>query len=203
MEDKIILKVIEGDWVKAYPFFETFKKSPYYQVLLETYENLNTDILYKSRVHGQGHIERTILFALLLSYHYGLSKEDTDILRYAASLHDTQRKSDGYDTEHGYYAALYSASLSGLPEREGKILQAVMAAHSRDDSKMEESLRDFVSEEDLPRAKKLASYFKDCDGLDRVRLKDLDTSFLRNDFSKDLADFSTDLYKNYKSEENE
>lgn len=197
----IILDILNQDlWLDDYDFFKDFRNSSYYKILLDTYENLNTEILYQSKIHGQGHIERVILFAMLLSFKYGLNQNDTDILRYAASLHDTKRVDDSYDTEHGYRAALYSIEYARVDDKDVKTLQAVLAVHSRSDKKMDDTINEFFVE-DFSRAKRLSNFFKDSDGLDRVRLNDLDERFLRNDFSKEMVDFAKDLYKSYKERE--
>jgi hypothetical protein len=193
-----ILEILENEnWMENYDFFNEFKNSSYYDVLLDTYENLNTDILFDSHVHGQDHIERVIFYALVLAWKYDLDEKDTDILRYAASLHDTQRVSDGYDTEHGHRAAQESAKYAHKLDGEDlEILKGVMACHARNDKLMEESIREF-DVKDMDRALKLAKLFKDSDGLDRVRLGDLKTKFLRNKFTHDLVDFAQDLYDAY------
>lgn len=197
----IILDILNQDlWLDDYDFFSDFRKSDYYEILLDTYKNLNTDILYKSKIHGQGHIERVILFAMLLSFKYELNINDTDVLRYAASLHDTKRVDDSYDTEHGYRAALYSIDYAKVDKSDIKTLQAVLAVHSRTDNLMDDTIDEFFVE-DFNRAKRLSKFFKDSDGLDRVRLGDLDERYLRNDFSKVMVDFAKDLYKSYKERE--
>ncbi|MSS77904.1 hypothetical protein FYJ26_05660 [Anaerococcus sp. WCA-380-WT-2B] len=197
----IILDILNQDsWLDDYDFFKDFRKSSYYKILLDTYRNLNTDILYKSKVHDQGHIERVILFAMLLSYKYKLNSNDTDVLRYAASLHDTKRVDDSYDTEHGYRAALYSIDFAKIDASDKKTLQAVLAAHSRIDKKMDDTIKEFFVE-DFDRAKRLSKFFKDSDGLDRVRLDDLDEKFLRYDFSKEMVGFAKRLFIAYKERE--
>lgn len=193
----LILEILNEDkWLDDYKFFKDFKNSSYYETLIDTYQNLNTDILYKSRIHGQGHIERVILLSLLLSFYYKLDKNDTDILRYAASLHDTKRVDDSYDTEHGYRAALYSIDYAKIDENDKNILQAVLATHSRPDKDMDKTIEEFFVK-DMDRARYLSKLFKDADALDRVRLGDLDQKYLRNDFSHDLVDFSERLFEKY------
>ncbi|MGO3017776.1 MAG: HD domain-containing protein [Anaerococcus sp.] len=194
-----ILEVLNNEkWLDKYEFFKEFRETDYYKLLLETYENLNREILFKSHIHGQSHIERVILFALVLSWKYELDRADTDILRYAASLHDTRRENDGYDTEHGYRAAMESVEYAyDLSDEDKEILKGVMAAHSRNDKFMEKSIKEFDIK-DIPRAMKLAKMFKDCDGLDRVRIGDLSTKFLRNGFSHEITDFAQELYDTYK-----
>lgn len=193
----IILEILNEDkWLEDYKFFNDFKNSSYYKILLDTYKNLNTKILYQSKIHGQGHIERVIFISMLLAFNYKLDKNDTDILRFAASLHDTKRVDDSYDTEHGYRAALYSIDYAKINENDKNILQAVLAVHSRPDKQMDETIEEFFVK-DMDRARYLSKLFKDADALDRVRLGDLNEKYLRNDFSHDLIDFSNKLFEKY------
>lgn len=193
---RMIEIITKEDWIKEYDFFNEFKESAYFDVLLDTYENLNTDILFDSRIHGQDHIERVIFYALVLSWKYNLDRRDTDILRYAASLHDTQRQNDGWDTEHGRRAAIESIDYATVDPDDKNILQAVITAHSDDDKNLDDTIKEFdVIDND--RAVFLAKLFKDADALDRVRINMLDTSYLRNDFSRELVDFAYLLYEKY------
>ena len=133
-----------------------------------------------------------------MAFHYKLDQRDTDVLRNAASLHDTKRVNDGWDTEHGHRAALESISYSYADKADDGVIQAVIAAHSTDDKIMDETIREFIKDgDDFERTKRLAKLFKDADGLDRVRINHLDPAYLRNDFSKDLVDFAYDLYDRF------
>jgi hypothetical protein len=188
--------ITKENWIKEYDFFNKFKESPYFDVLLETYENLNTDILFKSKVHGQAHIERVIFYSLILSWKYNLDKRDTDILRYAASLHDTKRENDGWDVEHGRRAAIDSIDYAKINPDDKNILQAVITAHSANDNDMKDIIEEFEVK-NFDRAIFLTKLFKDADGLDRVRINRLDTSYLRNEFSKEIVDFAYVLFEKY------
>lgn len=195
-----ILEILNNEnWIKDYDFYDKFMASSYLDKLREAYEKLNTDILFTSHIHGKDHIERVIFFSVLLSFAYKLDEADTNILINAASLHDTRRVNDGWDTEHGPRAARESIQYAHDIKKEDKeILQAVIAAHSRDDNKMDETIREFVkNEDDFPRAKRLAKFFKDADGLDRVRINLLDPAYLRNDYSKGLVNFSYKLFEKF------
>lgn len=194
-----IIDILENeDWIKSYPFIDDFMKSEYYDILKDTYERLNTDILFDSNIHGKDHIERVIFFTHLLAFHYGLDKKDTDVLRNAASLHDTKRVNDGWDTDHGHRAAVESIGYSYADRADDRVVQAVIAAHAADDKIMDETLREFINEDDdFERTKRLAKYFKDSDGLDRVRINHLNPDYLRNDFSKDLVDLAYELYDRF------
>ena len=188
--------VTQDEWIKQYDFFNKFKASSYFDTLIDTYDNLNTDILFKSKIHGQAHIERVIFFSIVLSWNYELDKRDTDIMRYAASLHDTKRENDGWDIDHGRRAALNSIEHAHIERFDKNILQAVITAHSANDDDMDMVIRQY-NVEDKKRAEFLAKLFKDADALDRVRINMLNTSFLRNSFSFDLVDFAYVLYDKY------
>lgn len=194
-----IIEILENeDWIRSYPFIDDFMKSEYYDILKDTYDRLNTDILFDSNIHGKDHIERVIFFTHLLAFHYNLDKRDTDVLRNAASLHDTKRVNDGWDTEHGHRAAVESIGYSYADKADDRVVQAVIAAHAAEDEFMDETLREFINEDDdFDRAKRLAKFFKDSDGLDRVRINHLDPAYLRNDFSKDLVDLAYELYDRF------
>lgn len=192
-----MLDLVNNDkWIEDYEFFRDFKASPYFDVLIDTYENLNTDILFKSEIHGQAHIERVIFYAMVLSWKYGLDKNDTDLMRSVASLHDTKRENDGWDTDHGRRAANESYMYAKIDESDLPVLRAMMTAHSAPDSQMEDIIREYKVE-DFDRTLFLAKLFKDSDGLDRVRINRLDPAYLRNDFSKELVDFAYTLYDRY------
>ena len=196
---RVIEIFTQEDWVKAYDFYEGFSSSPYFDTLEKAYQDLNEDILFRSNIHGKDHIERVIFFAVLLAYAHDLDEADTNILVNAASLHDTRRVNDGWDTDHGERAAKESIKYSqNVSENDKPILQGIIAAHSRDDKIMEETIREFLNDEnDLERALSLAKYFKDADGLDRVRINHLDPAYLRNSYSKDLVDFAYEFYEKY------
>ena len=192
-----MVEILQNDeWIREYEFFNEFAASPYFDKLLETYENLNTEILYDSHIHGQDHIERVIFFALVLAWKYELDQRDTDILRYAASLHDTKRENDGWDVDHGRRAAIESIDYAYIDKADIPVLQAIMTAHSAPDENIEIYMDEFAADE-FDRALYLAKLFKDSDGLDRVRINRLDPAYLRNDFSSELVDFSYRLYENY------
>ena len=194
-----IIDILEKeDWIRSYPFIDDFVKSEYYDILKDTYDRLNTDILFVSNIHGQDHIERVIFFTHILAFHYDLDKKDTDVLRNAASLHDTKRVNDGWDTEHGHRAAVESIGYSYADKDDDRVVQAVIAAHAAEDEFMDETIRKFINEDDdFERTKRLAKFFKDSDGLDRVRINHLDPAYLRNDFSKELVDLAYELYNRF------
>lgn len=194
-----IIDILENDkWIRNYDFFYDFMRSTYYENLIDSYRRLNREILFKSHIHGPAHIERVIFFSHLLAFLNDLNFYDLDVLRNAASLHDTKRRDDSYDPAHGPRAAIESIGYSYARKKDKKIIQAVIAAHSPEDRAMDKIITNFIDpEDDFERAKFLAKLFKDADGLDRVRINHLDPRYLRNSHSKNLVDLAYDLYKNF------
>ena len=133
-----------------------------------------------------------------MAFYNKLDFYDLDVLRNAASLHDTKRRDDSYDPAHGPRAAVESIGYSYARDEDKKILQAVIAAHSPEDEAMDKIIKNFIGpEDDFDRAKYLAELFKDADALDRVRINRLDPKYLRNSYSKTLVDLAYDLYKHF------
>ncbi|MDO5046950.1 MAG: hypothetical protein Q4D88_00225 [Anaerococcus sp.] len=194
-----VIDILKNDsWVRKYDFYPDFLESDYFNLLIDTYETLNEDILFKSKVHGKDHIERVIFYTLVLSFAYKLDYDDTNILRDAASLHDTRRVNDGWDIDHGRRAAEESIKYAKTKKEDQDILKAVITAHSTNDKHMEDIIKEFVKDQSQrPRALKLAKLFKDSDGLDRVRINRLDPAYLRNDYSLGLVDFAYEFYENF------
>lgn len=194
-----LIDILENEeWIRKYDFYEEFMKSSYYKYLIDSYNKLNREILFKSHIHGPDHIERVIFFSHLLAFLNKLDFYDLDVLRNAASLHDTKRRDDSYDPGHGPRAAIESISYSYARDEDRKIIQAVIAAHSPEDRAMEKIVTNFIGpDDDFERAMFLAKLFKDADALDRVRINHLDPKYLRNSHSKDLVDLAYDLYEHF------
>lgn len=194
-----IIDILENEeWIRKYDFYQAFMNSSYYESLVDSYKKLNKEILFKSHIHGPDHIERVIFFVHLLAFYNKLDFYDLDVLRNAASLHDTRRRDDSYDPAHGPRAAVESIGYSYARDEDKKILQAVIAAHSPEDEAMDKIIKNFIGpEDDFDRAKYLAELFKDADALDRVRINRLDPKYLRNSYSKTLVDLAYDLYKHF------
>jgi hypothetical protein len=183
-----------GDWGEDTPLIQGLQQWELYPVLVETYLTLNEDALYKSRVHGSGHIHRVLLFAALIAWQEALDEETTRQYFRAACYHDVGRTFDGYDIYHGARSALRLEALTGQTGENLVDLKAAVTAHARPDSDMESIVR-YHQPADYDRAMKLTKLLKDADNLDRVRLGDLKPQFLRHDSAKALVDFSWRLFR--------
>ena len=188
-ENRILSLLEQGDWGEDAPLIQGLKTWRFYPLLVETYRTMDEDALYKSRVHGSGHIHRVLLFAALIAWQEGLEEEDVRQYFRAACYHDVGRTFDGFDLYHGARSALQLEDLTGKTGEALVELQAAVTAHAHPDADMETILRSFQPE-DYPRTVELTCLLKDADNLDRVRLKDLDAKFMRHKAAKDLVPFA-------------
>lgn len=121
-------------------------------------------------IHGIGHMARVLVWQELLArllISEGIAL-DHEALRWAAVTHDTQRATDGIDAAHGARAAqwvqqhLHSTLAAGTLETVAYLNRWHVPADSA-----------------APQMTPELAVFKDADGLDRVRLGDLDPRYLR------------------------
>ncbi len=165
------------------------KQSPCYALLLEAYAKLQTGQLYASDYHGSDHIERVMLLGAIIAQQQGFAPRDTELLLIACSYHDIGRVDDSRDDRHGRRSADKLAGLRGLglDAEELRIVQAAVATHSTKDRMLDA----FAEEYGVPAAKmalcrRVCKALKDADNLDRVRIHDLDVSYLRYPESRQL-----------------
>lgn len=178
--------------------------SPYGSEMLLAFSTLKRSELYKSWLHGQGHIERVIMLGALVAMGEGFSHEDTRLALFACSYHDIGRSNDRRDDYHGTVSADMIVSrglvdiIPGIGRREIAILQAAIATHSMHDSDLGMNMRKYgVAQEDVERCTRICWCLKDADNMDRVRLDDLDPSYLRHESSKGMVDTCWYLLNNY------
>ena len=184
------------DWDELQPLVDRFQAWEYYPLFLRAIETLNLEVLYESAIHGLGHIERTICHGAMCAMDEALSRADTALLLDACSYHDIGRSRDGLDFEHGGVAARFIGLVTGRTGEELLILKGAVDAHSRKESQLPEILEKYHAA-DAERAKNIAQLLKDADGLDRVRIWDLDVKFLRRQSSVRREAFAQELYNRY------
>lgn len=188
-ENRILSLLEQGTWGEDEALIQGLKGWRLYPLLLETYRTMDEGALYKSRVHGSGHIHRVLLFAALIAWQEGLEEETVRQYFRAACYHDVGRTFDGFDLYHGARSALRLEELTGQTGEALVELKAAVTAHAHPDADMESILRSFQPE-DYPRTVQLTCLLKDADNLDRVRLKDLDAKFIRHPSAKALVPFA-------------
>ncbi len=173
-----------------------FKHSMYIELWKQAMTSLHTEVLYHSKLHGKGHIERTMLFGALLAMKSSLSRVDVALLLLGCSYHDVGRVSDRVDDDHGARSAQQVGDITGLPEGETlNILCVMVEAHSLDDTDLDDVIAKYHVK-DTVRARNLALLLKDADALDRVRIAHLlDPSYFRFSCSHVLLPFAFRLYE--------
>ena len=125
-------------------------------------------------IHGILHAHRVLFLADKISRWYFLTDREKDILGLACCYHDIGRVNDWGDRRHGELSCKKIIELKlldriELSSEDKKLILRLIEAHCIEDSA-------FVG---TKREKLLFKILKDADGLDRVRLHDLDPTHLR------------------------
>lgn len=143
-----------------------------------------------STLHGVAHVARVIIHSFLLVDVLGLHEESTSAWA-AAYVHDIGRTHDGRCNRHGAYALKRLGELAhvrdllikgGVADNDWEVISVTVEEHCR---------------EDLPKNHPYwlqTAILKDADGLDRVRLGDLNAELLRFSESRELIPFARKLY---------
>ncbi len=201
-EECLALELLAGgNWGEDQRLTDAFLVSPACGLLREALGELQRDKLYRSHVHGVGHIERTMVHGAMGAWAERLGEADSRLLLRMCAYHDTGRVCDYLDGAHGARSAEKLAALTGLEGEDLKIAMAGVEAHSVGDPLMEEILRKYAPA-DLTRARLLAQHLKDADGLDRVRIHDLNPDYLRRPASRERGRFAQVLFDRYAALEN-
>ena len=198
MEQKSIMQQLleDNQWDIFQPLMDRVRQWEYWPDFEYALAHLKRDALYTSAVHGEGHIERVLLHGAFCAMEDRLDRRDTLLLLNACSYHDVGRINDWLDAEHGHRSAEKLADLTGYSGQDLIIMQAIVDAHSRPDEELEKTLRSYQPE-DYARTLRLAELLKDADGLDRVRIHNLSTRYLRRPASVERADFAMYLFSRY------
>ena len=200
MEDRtspMLALLARRDWGEEQPRVDDLLASPYGAALLKALGTLQRGVLYQSHVHGLGHIERTMVHGAMCAKAEGLDEADTALLMDMCAYHDTGRESDWLDNAHGYRSSLKLAALTGRTGEELKLMMAGVEAHSIGDKYLEDVIRKHGPADPL-RGIRLARLLKDSDGLDRVRIRDLNPKYLRFESSRKRVRFAQLLFDRYR-----
>jgi hypothetical protein len=145
---------------------------------------------HASDIHGQKHVARVMVHGFLLVDLLGQPQHAAPLWA-CIYLHDLARLHDGVSREHGA-----DAVMQNLPALRPFFAEAGVAEESFAAIETAVSWHSLVQE--LPKEHPhwpLTALLKDADGLDRVRLGDLDPTYLRYDASKELVDYAEGLYR--------
>ena len=144
-------------------------------------------------IHGVSHTLRVMFHAAEIADALGVATWERDTVVLAALWHDIGRTHDGADYYHGAKSA---GKVVGLGLHEGveqfRLDLALYAVthHSGDEGHGERAAGWFDDEE---AALRIFRILKDADGLDRVRLRNLDPSRLRLPGSSDRVERAEEL----------
>jgi len=160
-------------------------------------QNINPDYFHKPNgIHGVTHTKRVLFLVELLAALENLAETERDILSMAAVYHDIGRTHDGADRAHGYSSFSKAEKLSIIHFENLEDCNAVkylIETHCLNDEEAFALVMDYPLQEPS-RAQKLLKFFKDADGLDRVRINDLNPAMLRLDLSRALVELAEELY---------
>jgi len=146
--------------------------------------------LHRSTLHGQAHVGRVMIHALRLVEATGVV-DDARTVWAAVYLHDVARTHDGKEPGHGAAAWRRLETLpavrnlferAGVREADLPAIQAAVTRHSRGEAS-----------EGSPH-QRVTDLLKDADGLDRVRLGDLNPRALRTPEARAMVEFARRLY---------
>jgi len=146
--------------------------------------------LHASDIHGQAHVARVLVHGLRLIEATGFV-EELPRLWAAVYLHDLSRHHDGVCHRHGADAW---ARLATLPSVQALLIRGGVC--KADHPAIEFAITIHCKGEPLRSDPywRLASLLKDADGLDRVRLGDLDPKYLRHGEARSMVGFAERLY---------
>jgi HD superfamily phosphodiesterase len=141
-----------------------------------------------SGIHGMGHAARVLIWAnRIAEWMLSLGQSvDIEAARWAAVLHDIRRENDGWDAGHGKRAGIWLNNNSPkLPIAFSPLLlsKVVFACSFHD-----------VCDEQISKWAPELLCLKDADGLDRVRIQDLNPSFLRTKCARATVDLAQELF---------
>ena len=204
MKSALIINEKLDQWAGENARIGELMKSEYSRLLREAYKSLDVSMLYQSRVHGNGHIERTMLLGAMIAQALKLSVHESRMLLLCCSYHDIGRHNDLYDISHGNIAAKKLMSSDMKPKFRGysaedfKIMQAAITLHSIRDTEIDNVAQRYgIDANSMARYYRIAKCLKDSDNLDRVRIGDLDTKHLRHQESIDMVSDAQWIFDEY------
>jgi hypothetical protein len=146
---------------------------------------------HRSTLHGQAHVARVMVHATRLIAATGWTGEAPRLWA-AVYIHDIARTHDGYCVVHGRAAYEKLATLPLVRD-----LFARGGVGEADHPAIETAVVHHCKPKELDRAHphyRLTSLLKDADGLDRVRLRDLNPDYLRNSHALGMVGFAQVLF---------
>lgn len=186
--------------------------------LAEEYQSIRQHLLleepfeHPNGVHGVKHTRRVLLHCISLSNAIGLSPVERGVLTTSAIYHDIGRKHEWECKEHGRWSVEkidklnlpmtylsvddnHDLSIGYLSDEGESAVRFIIIYHCLPDEEAEKALEKMEEGYAKELIRKLYPIFKDADALDRVRLGDLDPTFLRTKEARQRVRFADEVYK--------
>lgn len=185
------------DLIKISEFIPPMQAAGITQQYSRYVRQIKTEWFHNPRgIHALSHTKRVLLMVLMLAYLEDCSEKDTQLLCQAAIYHDIGRKTDGYDTKHGFasYQKMLTKDLLKPSQERAETLRFIVENHAIADISALNQLNKYhlgSSDETI----QLYNIFKDADGLDRVRINDLNPKYLRTNSAPRLLMVAHQLYQ--------
>jgi HD superfamily phosphodiesterase len=150
---------------------------------------------HPSTIHGLSHTRRVLIHAHAIAGSVGLEPAEFEALVHAVAWHDIGRTHDGHDPEHGAKSVARIARLGLARGIHRQILARVLFAIELHSTHDEAAVERAAALDDAERRSFLRVIWtlKDADGLDRVRIHDLDPSQLRFPVSRERVELAWKL----------
>ena len=140
-------------------------------------------------IHGIAHAARVLVWANRIGAQLMMDRTDLNIevVRWSAVLHDVGRLSDGWDAGHGARSAAWVVQhRDNLPVAlENEVIEQIQYCCQWHE----------IKDGDIPIMTQELMCLKDADGLDRVRINDLNPDYLRTRPARLLVDQAWSLYR--------
>ena len=173
MADQLTLKEIfsQPDWASVVQAYQQRSQYDRFERLFERPQG----------IHGVHHARRVLFHTLVLCKLCNIDVQEQSLLVSAALFHDIGRDNDGRCLRHGKLSAEKMIRLNLVSENQesAEIQKFIISYHCVGDNECWSSLQQ-LDNIDREKTWRLFGILKDADGLDRVRIGDLDASYLRN-----------------------
>lgn len=160
--------------------------------ILEEIEDIDYDkeLFLSEGDYGIAHTKRAMLEAAILANRENLTEQDTKILVASAKYHDIGMKNDENDKEHGKISiSKIKHELDSFTEADQEIIKFLIVEHALDKKENEEAIAN-LNEAKKSKFRKMLSYFRDIDELEKVRLYDMNPLNLENEVSKRMINIA-------------
>ena len=161
---------------------------------------------HKTKIHGAGHIKRVLLNALIImncisDESFKFSETEKSAVINFCVFHDIGRDNDFVDDEHGRKSTRYMKEQKleylNLDKNYFDMVNLFIENHCLHDAIGINEADSLILKQNIDKNRIvfLFKLCKDVDGLDRVRLGDLDSNYLRTDSAKKMPLISYEILK--------